>query len=334
MSGFPDNPFGEPVDNPFADPAIQQVAQSTTNQQRSLEDYNPFEEENKPKTNAVPAAIVQPSSQQMTISNNQPTVQSPVSGSLGLDDFHRRQAELDRRAAELDRREQMMNSGGAARLNNWPPLPEKCCFQPCFYHDIDQEIPSPFQKIVRNLYYVWIMYAGVMCVNIIGGMVLMISEGEFTTFGLGILYAFLFTPASFLCWYRPAYKAFKTDSSLDFMVFFFIFFCQMVVTIVQTIGIPGTGTCGFIMSLQHFKTSKLLGLFLLLIACGYGICAAADIMMLTRIHAIYRSTDASMEKAKEQFSHKFMANEHVQNAAVGAASSVLSSQLNSSNNRY
>ena len=45
-----------------------------------------------------------------------------------------------------------------ARQNNWPPLPTWCPWglKPCFYQDINVDIPVEFQKIVRNLYYLWV----------------------------------------------------------------------------------------------------------------------------------------------------------------------------------
>jgi len=53
------------------------------------------------------------------------------------------------------------------------------------------------------------VHACVLVLNVLGGLTLMIKDGAFTTFGLSILYLILFTPFSFLCWYRPAYKAFR-----------------------------------------------------------------------------------------------------------------------------
>ena len=43
-----------------------------------------------------------------------------------------------------------------ARQNNFPPLPAKCCVQPCFYQDFAVDIPIEFQRIVKTVYYLWL----------------------------------------------------------------------------------------------------------------------------------------------------------------------------------
>lgn len=48
-----------------------------------------------------------------------------------------------------------------------------------------------------------------LVLNVIGGLALLLHNGDFVTFSVGVLYLILFTPFSFLCWYRPAYKAFR-----------------------------------------------------------------------------------------------------------------------------
>ncbi|XP_069700539.1 secretory carrier-associated membrane protein 1 isoform X2 [Periplaneta americana] len=339
------------------DPAIQQVTTNTSNAQRGLEDYNPFADQGEQRPTAVRGAANPPQYQTMpTMPIAQPAIMQPTqeappppytkSGQqqqpqqqqqqqqFTTAEFQRRQEELERKAQELARREEeLKNAPYNARRNNWPPLPEKFCFQPCFYQDINVDIPLEFQKIVRLLYYLWMFHACVMVLNVFGGMTLMINSADFTTFGLAILYLILFTPFSFLCWYRPAYKAFRSDSSFNFMVFFFVFFFQFMVTVIQTIGIPGSGTCGMLIAIKSFDGSAggiTVGIIILIIALCFGSAACMDLLLLSKIHRIYRSTGASFAKAQQEFTTEFLRNEHVQNAATNAAAATIRAQMSSS----
>ncbi|XP_011309634.1 secretory carrier-associated membrane protein 5 isoform X1 [Fopius arisanus] len=351
MSGFEENPFGEPtVNDPFSDPSVKRAV-GTNPAPRGIEDYNPFAEPGSqantqqvrgasnpplyggygatpipatlPATNQDPPPPVYARSPQQTA----PTTLSPSA------EQQRAEEEWKARSEEEARRPAYPPNG-----NNWPPLPDKCCFQPCFYQDIDFEIQPNFQRIVRHLYYLWMFHGLVLLLNVVGGFVLLLADGEFTTFGLGILYFILFTPFSFVCWFRPAYKAFKTDSSINFMVFFFIFFFQLIVTGIQAIGIPGAGTCGIIKAIDSFGSSAkdtFVGILILLIAICYCIAVAGDLLLLSKIHRMYRSSPASMSKAQQEFTSTFLRNEHVQNAAGNVAASAVRAQMsNATQSRY
>ncbi|XP_076765557.1 secretory carrier membrane protein isoform X2 [Xylocopa sonorina] len=342
MSGFDENPFGEPNTNdPFADPAIRRAVSSTPTN-RGLEDYNPFADQgsqgmaqvrgasNPPIYGGLVStqqpATLQPSNQEPPATNYartpQQTVNPPLASPLPpTSDINQRSEPEWKPRPDEDIR----NTSYYCK-NNWPPLPDKCCFQPCFHQDIDVEIHSDFQKVVRQLYRLWMFHGCILILNVIGGFFVFLCDGGFSTFGLGILYLILFTPFSFLCWFRPAYKAFKNDSSFNFMVFFFVFFFQLIVTSIQAIGIPGSGTCGIIVAITMFNSTAkgvFVGMLLLFIAICFVLAACGDLLLLTKIHRIYRSSDASISKAQQEFATTFLRDEHVQamtsNVAASAA---------------
>ncbi len=78
-----------------------------------------------------------------------------------------------------------------------------------------------------------------------------------TTFGLSILYLVLFIPCSYVGWFRPIYRAFRwyreiewergktlcsrADRAMDFMIFFFIFFFQICISILMVFGWNDSG---------------------------------------------------------------------------------------------
>ncbi|XP_066978512.1 secretory carrier-associated membrane protein 1 isoform X8 [Macrobrachium rosenbergii] len=248
-------------------------------------------------------------------------------------EFQRRQEELEKKAQELARKEEELRSAGTAgaRQDNWPPLPSGFPIGPCFYQDINVDIPLEFQKIVRMLYYLWMFHALMLLLNILGGLGLFIAFKSGVTFGLAILYFLIFTPFSYICWFRPIYKAFRSDSSFNFMVFFFVFFFQLIVSIVNAIGIPSMGTCGIVLGLSYLGSSgwsyKVAGVFILVLAAGFVMVALADLAALTQVHRIYRSTGASFAKAQVEFSQGVMRNEHVQSFTANAASAAVRNQF-------
>ena len=82
--------------------------------------------------------------------------------------------------------------------------------------------------MVKRLYYLWLFHSLLMIANLLGGICFLFSGmDKGSMFGLGLVYGAFFIPLSFLCWFRPAYKAFRNDSSFNFMLFFFVFFCQV-----------------------------------------------------------------------------------------------------------
>ncbi|XP_053611519.1 secretory carrier-associated membrane protein 1 [Plodia interpunctella] len=341
MPKFEDNPFSDPtIDNPFSDPAVQQVARNTTNATRGLDDYNPFDgqqnanqatPQQQPTQPAIMQAVSPPSSNYQRPQQPQQAQAPPPNFTTA--DFQRRQEELERKAEELARREAELRAGSAGRRNNWPPLPTFCPVQPCFYQDINVDIPLEFQRVVRHLYHLWMFHALVLALNIIGAMSLMFVDQGVTIFGLSILYFLLLTPFSFICWYRPIYKAFRSDSSFNFMVFFFIFLFQIIITLVQSIGFSDGGSCGLITSIAAFKVNVAVGIITMLVTIGFITCVVADVMLLTKVHRIYRSTGASLAKAQAEFTTEILRNQHVQTAASNAAAAAVNAQIANAN-RY
>ncbi|TNM89416.1 hypothetical protein fugu_003650 [Takifugu bimaculatus] len=355
MSDFDSNPFADPdFSNPFQDPSVTQVTRSAP--PGGLEEYNPFTDArtaahgNAPDSTPVPSQNTQPAIMK-------PTEEPPAYSQLQTQDqvraqaeLLRRQEELEKKAAELDRRERELQSHGAAgRKNNWPPLPEKFPFGPCFYHDISVDISVEFQKTVKIMYNLWMFHAGTLFVNMFGCLAwFCVDSSHGVDFGLAMLWFLLFTPCSFVCWYRPLYGAFRSDSSFRFFVFFFVYICQFGVHVLQTIGISGWGTCGWIAALTGLNTSVPVGIIMLLIAALFTALSVCSLIMFKKVrrrrgdrplwvqkhdrfslcspqvHALYRTTGASFEKAQQEFATGVMSNKTVQTAAANAAANAAS----------
>nr|XP_025042016.1 secretory carrier-associated membrane protein 5 isoform X2 [Pelodiscus sinensis] len=162
-----------------------------------------------------------------------------------------------------------------------------------------------------------------LAVNLIGCLAWLIGGGGAVNFGLAILWLILFTPCSYVCWFRPIYKAFKTDSSFSFMAFFFTFMAQLVISIIQAVGIPGWGVCGWIATISFFGTNVGAAVVMLIPTIMFTVVAVFSFIALSMVHKFYRGSGGSFSKAQEEWTTGAWKNPQVQqaahNAAVGAA---------------
>ncbi|XP_039990195.1 secretory carrier-associated membrane protein 2 [Xiphias gladius] len=320
MSEFDSNPFAEPAsDNPFNDPSVTQMTNSSV---EPVDQYNPFPAQTTGglATHTAPAstspyqpAVLQPSTE--------PSPQATAAAAQA--NLLRQQEELERKAAELDRREQELQSRGpTGKENNWPPLPRSFPIKPCFYQDFSEEIPLEYQRVCKMMYYLWMFNCVTLFLNLLACLAYFtIGTNYGVDFGLSILWLVLFAPCSFLCWYRPVYKAFKTDSSFSFFFFFFVFFCQVVIFIIQSVGIPGWGNSGWISAFSVIREYKAVGAIMIIVAILFTMCAVLSVILLKMVHSMYRRTGASFQKAQQEFSQGVLTSKTFQTAASGAASS-------------
>lgn len=76
------------------------------------------------------------------------------------------------------------------------------------------------------------------------------------------------------------------------MVFFLIFFFQFIALILQTVGIHGSGYCGFITAVDQFDGSPsgiFFGILALVVACSFAVCAGGSFLLITKVfeHRLY-----------------------------------------------
>uniref|UniRef100_A0A3B4WGR6 Secretory carrier-associated membrane protein n=1 Tax=Seriola lalandi dorsalis TaxID=1841481 RepID=A0A3B4WGR6_SERLL len=272
-----------------------------------------------------------PSVTQMTNPSIEPVDQYspfPATAAAAQANLLRQQEELERKAAELDRREHELQS----RENNWPPLPKSFPIKPCFYQDFSEEIPPEYQRVCKMMYYLWMLNCVTLFLNLLASLAYFTTGANHgVDFGLAILWLILFSPCSFLCWYRPVYKAFKTDSSFSFFFFFFVFFCQVVIFIIQAVGIPGWGNSGWIAAFTAIGTYKAVGAIMIIVAILFTMCAVLSVILLKMVHSLYRRTGASFQKAQQEFSQGVFTNKTFQTAAAGAASSAAQGAFQANN---
>ncbi|XP_017288393.1 secretory carrier-associated membrane protein 2 [Kryptolebias marmoratus] len=317
MSDFDNNPFADPaLNNPFNDPS---VTQATVSNIEPVDQYSPFPQSNDGLATQTTPASTSPYQPAVLQPSTEPSPQATAAAAQAT--LLKQQEDLERKAAELDRRERELQSRGpTGKENNWPPLPRFFPIKPCFYQDFSEEIPEQYRRVCKMMYYLWMFNCMTLFLNLLACLAYFTTGDHGVDFGLSILWLILFTPCSFLCWYRPVYKAFRTDSSFNFFFFFFVFFVQVVIFVIQSVGIPSWGNSGWIAAMSIISSHTPAGVIMIIVAILFTMCAATSIVLLKMVHGLYRRTGASFQKAQQELSQGVLTSRTFQSAASGAAS--------------
>lgn len=346
MSGHQDvnNPFGDPEINPFADPYValsanekKDVPTSAPTSSAQLPSY--MEKPPEYSTMSTPPSTqtsIQPAqtyfqpkpfaaeTQPVNLQGIQPAFPGQSNQPTFSSTSQINQAELERKANELEAREQELNriQRKALKVNNFPPLPSFCPWKPCYYHDISLEIPVSAQRTCKIMFYLWQFYVLTLVVNFISSLALLVggdtnSDSAGSTFGVSLVFMVLFAPCSFVFWYRPIYKALRDDSSFNYMLFFFVFFCQIVFCVLCALGIPRFGTVGWINGIaQVTRGNQAVAALMLITGLMWTVLCVGMVFYLKRLHAAYRTSGASLEKAQGELAVGIASNKAVQNVAI------------------
>ncbi|KAH6784777.1 SCAMP family protein [Perilla frutescens var. hirtella] len=172
------------------------------------------------------------------------------------------QADLNKREREIKRREDAV---GAADVpvddRNWPP------FFPIIHHDIANEIPIHAQKLQYLAFASWLGIVLCLVFNVIAIIVCWVKGGGVKIFFLAIIYALLGCPLSYVLWYRPLYRAMRTDSALKFGWFFMFYLLHIGFCIFAAIAPPiifhGKSLTGILAAVDVFSDHVLVGIFYL-----------------------------------------------------------------------
>uniref|UniRef100_G3UMB4 Secretory carrier-associated membrane protein n=1 Tax=Loxodonta africana TaxID=9785 RepID=G3UMB4_LOXAF len=184
----------------------------------------------------------------------------------------------------------------AEKENNFPPLPKFIPVKPCFYQNFSDEIPIEHQVLVKRIYHLW------MCEPPHPQLPKPFAAGGGgSKRRLCVIFVFLFSPVITCVWTRCWLKIPRADSSFNFMAFFFIFWAQFVLTVIQAIGLSGWGACGWLAAIGFFQTSVGAAVVMLVPAIMFSVSAAMMAIAIMKVHGIYRGAGGSFQKAQTEW---------------------------------
>ncbi|GAB2231440.1 hypothetical protein Drorol1_Dr00010447 [Drosera rotundifolia] len=296
--GYDPNPFDEDEVNPFSGPG----ARGKTSGESNYSGGTFF----TPNPGSIPAASNSRLSplppEPADFYNPTATVDIPLDS---VKDLKKKEKELQAKEAELRKREQEVKrkEEAAARAGivleekNWPP------FLPIIHHDIANEIPVHLQKLQYIAFATWLGLVLALTWNFIAVTTAWIRGGDATIWFLAIIYAISGVPGAYVLWYRPLYRAFRTESALNFGWFFLFYVLHIVFCIFAVVAPPivfkGDSLAGILPAINLIGSHVLVGIFYFI---GFGLFCLESVLsiwVLQQVYMYFRGSGKATEMRQE-----------------------------------
>ncbi|KAH1218079.1 putative secretory carrier-associated membrane protein 1 [Glycine max] len=260
---YDSNPFDEEEVNPFSEPAVR----GKTSSQSSYSGGAFY------TTN--PGSVAPATNSRLSPLNPEPADYNYGFGAtvdIRLDpsmDLKKKEKELQAKENELRKREQEVRrkEEAAARAEivleekNWPP------FFPIIHHDIANEIPIHLQRLQ------YVAFTSLLGVKI---------------WFLAIIYFIAGIPGAYVLWYRPLYRAFRTDSALNFGWFFLFYLLHLGFCILAAVAPPivfkGKSLTGILSAIDVVGNHAVIGIFYFV---GFGLFCIETLISVWVIQQVY-----------------------------------------------
>jgi len=215
------------------------------------------------------------------------TVDIPLDGGKDLrmkeKELQAKEAELKKREQELKKREDAAARAGIViEEKNWPP------FLPIIHHDIANEIPTHLQRLQYVAFTTFLGLVVCLLWNIIAVTFAWIRGEGPTIWFLAIIYFISGVPGAYVLWYRPLYRAMRTDSALKFGWFFLSYMFHIAFCVFAAVAPPiifkGKSLTGILPAIDLLGDHALVGIFYFI---GFGCFCLESLISIWVIQQVY-----------------------------------------------
>ncbi|XP_038988199.1 secretory carrier-associated membrane protein-like isoform X2 [Phoenix dactylifera] len=209
-----------------------------------------------------------------------------------------KEAELKKREQELKRREDAVARAGIViEKKNWPP-----CF-PIIHHDIANEIPIYSQRMQYLAFASFLGLTACLFWNIIAVTAAWIKGEGVKIWFLAIIYFIAGCPLAYVLWYRPLYRAMRTESALKFGWFFIFYMVHIAFCIYCAVAPPfpfkGKSLTGILAAIDVIGDNVIVGIFYFI---GFGffcIESLISIWVIQQEYMYFRGSGKAAEMKRE-----------------------------------